>query len=252
VTGRLVIAGLGPAGDRWITPAAASAVREAEDLFGYKSYLDRLPIRAGQIKHASDNREELARARSALALAATGRQVTIVSGGDPGVFAMASAVCEAIEHGEPAWREIDIVVEPGITAMLAAAARVGAPLGHDFCAISLSDNLKPWTLIKKRLALAVEADLVLALYNPASRARPRLIVQVFELLGALRPPHTLVLFATAVGRPEENIDITTLAAANPRHADMRTLIIVGASGTRIITRPNRVPLIYTERFARVS
>jgi precorrin-3B C17-methyltransferase len=250
--GRLVIAGLGPGGNRWITPAATSAVHEAQDLVGYKSYLDRLPVRAGQVKHASDNREELARARFALALAATGRKVTIVSGGDPGVFAMASAVCEAVERGEPAWREIDIVVEPGITAMLAAAARVGAPLGHDFCAISLSDNLKPWELIKKRLALAVEADLVLALYNPASQARPSQIVEVFALLGALRAPHTPVLFATAVGRPEENIDITTLAAANPRLADMRTLIIVGASGTRVIARPHRTPLVYTERFAKVS
>ncbi len=183
MTGSLVIVGTGPGKPELMTPATRAALAQATDLVGYGPYLDRvMPMRTGQCRHASDNRVELDRARHALALAAEGRSVAVVSGGDPGVFAMAAAVFEAIEAGDPAWRALDIRVEPGVTAMLAAAAEVGAPLGGDFCAISLSDNLKSWATIERRLKAAAEADFVIALYNPASKARPHQLGEAFALL----------------------------------------------------------------------
>ena len=184
----------------------------------------RLPERPGQLRHASDNREELARAREALALAAAGRRVAVVSGGDPGVFAMAAAVFEAIEAGDAGWRGLEVRVIPGITAMQAAAARIGAPLGHDFCAISLSDNLKPWSVIEKRLDAAAEADFVIALYNPASKARPRRIHEAFDRLRARKSPATPVIFARALGRAEERLTVTTPRRSRPgpcRYVDPR-------------------------------
>ncbi len=250
VSGRLTVVGVGPGPEGWVTPAVSAALAGAEVLYGYGPYLDRVPGRLGQIRHATDNREELARAGAALEAAASGRSVVVVSGGDPGVFAMAAAVCEAVERGPAAWRSLDIRVEPGVTAMLAAAARVGAPLGADFACLSLSDNLKPWHLIERRLRLACEAGLVLALYNPASRARPGSVAKAFQVLLEMRGPQTPVIFATAVGRPDERIDVVRLGAADPARADMRTLIIVGCEGTRIIERPGMTPLVYSERFAK--
>jgi precorrin-3B C17-methyltransferase len=187
------------------------------------------------------------RARHALRLVEDGRHVALVSGGDPGVFAMAAAVFEAIEDGEPGWREIDVAVSPGISALQAAAARIGAPLGHDFCAISLSDNRKPWSLVEKRLAAAADADFVIALYNPASTARPGRIHDAFALLRGLRSGSTPVVFARAVGREDEHISIETFASADPGRADMSTLIIVGSSETRIIPRRGGTPFVYTPR-----
>ena len=172
MSGRLTIIGLGPGDDRYLTGEADDALVVAEALYGYRAYLDRVPVRDGQTRHASDNREEGARATAALRHAAEGAEVALVSGGDPGVFAMAASVCEEIEAGPQAWRKLDVKIVPGITAMLAVAARAGAPLGHDFCAISLSDNLKPWELIVKRLDAAAGAGFVMALYNPVSQARP--------------------------------------------------------------------------------
>ncbi len=247
--GRLMVVGLGPGDPDWITPAARRRLDDASDLVGYGPYLDRLTLRPGQIRHASDNRVELDRARHALALAAAGRSVAVVSGGDPGVFAMAAAVFEAIDGGGPDWRALDVTVEPGITAMLAAAARLGAPLGHDFCAISLSDNLKPWALIERRLRLAAEAEFVIALYNPASLARPELVHRAFAVLREVRPAATPVAFAAAVGRPDEAIAVTTLAAADPALADMRTLVLIGASATRTIARADGGQWLYTPRRA---
>ena len=182
MSGRLTVIGLGPGPARWMTPAAGEALAAATDIFGYKSYVERMPARPGQRVHESDNRVELQRAEAALAAAQAGRRAVLVSGGDPGVFAMAAAVFEAIERGPKEWRSLEVIVEPGVTAMLAAAARIGAPLGHDFCAISLSDNLKPWSAIEKRLRLACEADFAMALYNPASLARPEGIHRAFEVL----------------------------------------------------------------------
>ena len=201
-----------------------------------------MPARGGQCRHASDNRVELDRARLALSLAAAGRQVAVVSGGDPGVFAMAAAVFEAVEAGDPAWRALDIRVEPGVTAMLAAAAEVGAPLGGDFCAISLSDNLKAWATIERRLKAAAEADFVIALYNPASKARPHQLGEAFALLRTVKAAETPVLFVRAAGTAEAEVITTTLGAADPTRADMRTLVIVGASTTRQVGR-----WIYTPR-----
>jgi len=215
MSGALVIVGLGPGSADLLTPAAARALHAATDLVGYGPYLDRIPESIpGQRRHASDNRVEVERARRALELAAEGRQVAVVSGGDPGVFAMAAAVFEAVESGEPAWRELDIRVEPGITAMLAAAAEVGAPLGADFCAISLSDNLKSWETIERRLRAAAEGDFVIALYNPASKARPHQLGRAFDLLRATKSPETIVLFVRAAATSEARVVMTTLAEAD--------------------------------------
>lgn len=245
--GRLDIIGVGPGDVQWITPEVSDVLAAATDLVGYGPYLDRIPERNGQKRHASDNRVELDRARLALELAETGQRVAVVSSGDPGIFAMAAAVFETIATGKPAWRELDIDVSPGISAMQAAAARVGAPLGHDFCAISLSDNRKPWALITKRLDAAAEGDFVIALYNPASRARPEQIHAAFALLRARKSGDTPVVFAQSIGRADEHIVTTTLADADPSRADMRTLVIVGSSATRLIERPGRAPFVYTPR-----
>lgn len=246
MTGSLVVVGTGPGKAELMTPATAAALAKATDLVGYGPYLDRVPVtRADQCRHASDNRVELDRARHALSLAASGRQVVVVSGGDPGVFAMASAIFEAVETGEPAWRALDIRVEPGVTAMLAAAAEVGAPLGGDFCAISLSDNLKAWATVERRLKAAAEADFVIALYNPASKARPHQLGLAFDLLRSLKAAATPVLFVRAAGTAEAKVVTTTLGAADGALADMRTLVIVGASTTRQVGRwvytPRREP-----------
>ena len=244
MSGRLVVVGIGPGGDGLITPETAAALGAADDLVGYGPYLARVEARPDQVLHGSDNRVELDRARHALGLACSGRQVALVSGGDPGVFAMASAVFEALEDGPEAWRDLDIVVLPGISAMFAAAARLGAPLGHDFCAISLSDNLKPWTLVLARLRAAAAAGFVIALYNPASRARPWQLGAAFEALREVLPGETVVAFATAVTRPDERMVVATLEAADPALADMRTLVLVGSAATRCVGR-----WVYTPRRA---
>jgi len=230
-----MVVGLGPGPAEWMTPEAGAAIEAATDVVGYGPYLDRLALRADQRAHASDNRAELDRARLALKLAAEGREVAVVSGGDPGVFAMAAAVFEAVEE-DPRWLDLDIAVAPGVTAMQAAAARLGAPLGHDFCAISLSDNLKPWAIVERRLRAAAEGDFVIALYNPASKARPDRIMQALDLLRRLKAQATPVAFARAVGRPDERLILTTLGEADGKLADMATLIVVGSSETRFIAR----------------
>ena len=247
--GRLAVVGLGPADARWLTAEAQDALAAAETLHGYGPYLDRVPARPGQTRHRSDNREEGARAAAALEQAASGANVAMVSAGDPGVFAMAAAVCAEIEAGPPAWRSLDLAIMPGITAMLAVAARVGAPLGHDFCALSLSDNLKPWPIIEQRLDAAAGAGFAIALYNPVSRARPWQLASAIERLRRHLPATTPVVFGRAVGRPDECVDVTTLALAADKSANMATLVIVGTRETRVIARPGRSPLVYTPRAA---
>ena len=249
MTGKLVVIGLGPGDPLYLTPQAADALAAADALYGYGPYLDRVPERAGQSRHPSDNREEGARAAAALRHAAEGASVAVVSGGDPGVFAMAAAICEQIEIGPDAWRALDVEFVPGITAMLAVAARIGAPLGHDFCALSLSDNLKPWDVIERRLDAAAEAGFVIALYNPISRARPWQFGNAVDRLRRHLPETTPVVFGRAVGRPDERVSVTTLAAADATPADMATLVIVGTRETRAIARPGRSPLVYTPRAA---
>ncbi|MFB2550235.1 precorrin-3B C(17)-methyltransferase [Ensifer soli] len=249
MSGILSVIGTGPGDPRQMTPEAAAAVSDAEVFFGYGPYLDRLALGPHQRRIASDNREELGRARAALAQAAAGARVCVVSGGDPGVFAMAAAVCEAIEAGPDDWRAVDLVVVPGVTAMLAVAARIGAPLGHDFCALSLSDNLKPWEVITRRLRLAAEAGFVIALYNPISKARPWQLGEAFALLRGILPATTPVIFGRAAGRPDERIRIVPLAEADAGDADMATCVMIGSPETRIVARPGRSPLVYTPRFS---
>jgi precorrin-3B C17-methyltransferase len=246
MTGHLAIVGIGPGSADLLAPRAATALEAATDLVGYFPYLDRLPVRTHQTRHASDNRAELDRARHALDLAGSGRRVAVVSGGDAGVFGMAAAVFEAVE-AHPPWRTLDIEVIPGISALLAAAARLGAPLGHDFCAISLSDNLKPWPVVLSRLRAAAEAGFVIALYNPSSRARPWQLAAAFDALRAVLPLQTPVAFATAISRDDESVGVTTLEAADPTRADMRTLVLVGTAATRRIERPGAFPWLYTPR-----
>lgn len=247
MSGRLFVVGTGPGDPGQMTPEAREAISAATHLFGYKPYLDRLDLRPGQRAIASDNREELARAGAALDMATEGEIVAMVSGGDAGVFAMAAAVCEAIDEGPAAWRGVELIVVPGVTAMLAVAARVGAPLGNDFCAISLSDNLKPWDVIEKRLRLAAEAGFAMALYNPISKARPHQLGEAFNILRAFLPKEIPVVFGRAAGRPDERIAVTTLDAARPEMADMATCIIIGNVHTRIVERGERPALLYTPR-----
>jgi precorrin-3B C17-methyltransferase len=244
--GWVAVAGLGPGADALITPEVTAALAAATDVIGYIPYVARVAPRDGLTLHPSDNRVEMDRARHALDLARAGRRVVVVSSGDPGVFAMASAVFEALE-AEPADRRgLDVRVLPGITAMLAAAARAGAPLGHDFCTINLSDNMKPWSLIERRLRLAAEADFAMAFYNPRSATRPEGFARTLEVLkqacGDARP----VIFARNVSLPDETIRVVPLTETTPDMADMRTVVIVGSSQTRVIARDG-TPYVYTPR-----
>ncbi len=247
MTGHLYVIGLGPGDDAFRTGEADAALAEVAHVFGYKPYVARVAPRDGLTRHASDNREEIDRAASALTRAAAGETVALVSGGDPGVFAMAAAACEAIENGPAEWRAVPVTMVPGITAMLALAARVGAPLGHDFCAISLSDNLKPWDVIEMRLRAAAAAGFAMAFYNPVSRARPWQLGRALDILREELPPTVPVIFGRAVTRPDEAIRIVPLAEATAEMVDMATCPIVGTAETRIVDRPGLPPLVYTPR-----
>jgi precorrin-3B C17-methyltransferase len=244
MSGWLCIAGLGPGDDRLVTPEVSDALARATDVVGYIPYVARIAPREGLTLHPSDNRVELDRARAALDMAAAGQRVAVVSSGDPGVFAMASAVFEALE-GRPDWQALDIRVLPGVTAMLAAAAAAGAPLGHDFACINLSDNLKPWEVIETRLRHAARADFAMAFYNPRSASRPEGFVKALATLRAECGPDRLVTFARAVSTPEQHLQTVTLGEATPEMADMRTLVIVGNSATRRVG-----PWVYSPRSVR--
>lgn len=246
MTGWLVIAGLGPGDSSFLTPQVSAALAEATDVVGYFPYVRRVMPRNGLTLHETDNRQELDRARHALEMAAAGQRVVVVSSGDPGVFAMASAVFEAVEAGPRHWRDLEVRVLPGITAMLAASARVGAPLGHDFCAINLSDNLKPWNLIERRLRLAIEADFAIALYNPRSVSRPEGFGRTLELMRAHCEADRVLVFARAVSTSDESLRVVRLKDARPEMADMRTVVLIGSSATRIIER-DASPIVYTPR-----
>lgn len=234
MSGWVAIAGLGPGREDLVTPEVRAVLEQATDVVGYIPYVARVAARAGLTLHPSDNRVELDRSRHALEMAAAGRRVVVVSSGDPGVFAMAAAVFEAVEAGPDAWRALDVRVLPGITAMLAAAAAAGAPLGHDFCAINLSDNLKPWDLIERRLRLAAQADFAMAFYNPRSKSRPEGFARTLEILREECADARPVLFARAVTTPEQALRIVPLTDATPEMADMRTMVIVGNSATRVV------------------
>jgi precorrin-3B C17-methyltransferase len=243
MSGSLVIAGLGPGAESQVTPEVSAALAVATDIVGYGPYVSRIPARNGLTVHATDNRQELERARHALAMAASGHRVVVVSSGDPGVFAMAAAVFEALD-GASEHHNLDIRVLPGITAMLAASARLGAPLGHDFCAINLSDNLKPFALVERRVRLAAEADFAMAFYNPRSISRPTPFARVLEILLETCGPTRLISFARAISTPDEQLETLKLADARPEMADMRTLVLVGNAATRRVGR-----FVYTPRSA---
>ncbi|MGZ8800772.1 MAG: precorrin-3B C(17)-methyltransferase, partial [Aeromicrobium sp.] len=227
----LLIVGLGPGPDKWITPEVSHALAEVDHVVGYAPYVNRVPQRAGLQRHATGNTVEIDRARHALELARAGEKVAVVSGGDAGVFGMAAAVFEASE--DPEFAEVQIRVLPGMTAIQAVAARVGAPLGSDFAVMSLSDRLKPWGLIEKRLRAVSEADLVLGIYNPASRSRTTQVADAQAILLEHRSPDTVVIVGRDVGREGESLEVTTLAKLDASAIDMKCLLIIGASGTRV-------------------
>lgn len=243
--GEVVVVGTGPAGPLWLTPESRGALAAAEDLVGYTTYLNRVPLRPGQRRHASDNKVESERAELALDLARRGRRVAVVSGGDPGVFAMATAVLEVASQ-DP-YRAIPVRVLPGVTAANAAAARAGAPLGHDYAVISLSDRLKPWEVIAERLHAAASADLALALYNPGSRSRTWQVGKTRELLLEHRAPDTPVILARDIGGPEESVRTVHLADLDPTQVDMRTLLIIGSSQTQAVRRDDGTEVVWTPR-----
>jgi precorrin-2 C20-methyltransferase/precorrin-3B C17-methyltransferase len=243
--GEVVVVGLGPAGRPWLTPEVQEALASATDLVGYGPYLDRVPVNPRQRRHASDNRVESERAEFALDLASKGRRVAVVSSGDPGVFAMASAVLEVAV--EPRWKDVPVRVLPGLTAAQAVASRVGAPLGHDYCVLSLSDRLKPWEVIAARLSASAAADLVLAIYNPASRSRTWQVAAARDLLLEHRAPDTPVVIGRDVGGPEEQLTITRLGDLDPTMVDMRCLLLVGSSQTQVVERGDGVDVVFTPR-----
>ncbi|MGH1414682.1 MAG: precorrin-3B C(17)-methyltransferase [Pelagimonas sp.] len=242
MSGWVQVAGLGPGDDGMVTREVHDAICDATDIVGYIPYVRRIAPRPGLTLHESDNRVEIDRAKHALDMAAQGHRVVVVSSGDPGVFAMASALFEALEDGPIEWLDLDIRILPGVTAMLAAAARLGAPLGHDFCAINLSDNLKPWALIETRLRLAAQAGFAMAFYNPRSKSRPHQFGRALEILREECGGSTLISFAKDVTKPSQNLVTIPLSEATVDMADMRTVVIVGNQDTRQIGR-----FVYTPR-----
>lgn len=248
--GRLAVIGLGPGAAEFMVPAVKAELARADDVLGYETYVRMAgPFRADQVLHCTDNREEMQRARHAFELAAQGRSVVVVSSGDPGVFAMAAAVLEALhESSDAAWHRVDLQVLPGVSASLATAAQAGAPLGHDFCVMSLSDNLKPWSIIEKRLDLAAQADLVLAFYNPISRARPWQLGQALEIVRRHRDGQTPVVLGRDIGRPGQTLSVVTLAELLPEMVDMRTMVLVGSSTTTVFKHPDGTQWVYTPRW----
>ncbi|MFW9079404.1 precorrin-3B C(17)-methyltransferase [Pseudomonas sp. P2757] len=248
--GRLAVIGLGPGAAELMVPAVKAELTRATDVLGYETYVRMAgPFRDDQVQHCTDNREEMQRARHAFRLAAEGRSVIVVSSGDPGVFAMAAAVLEALhESADPAWHSVDLEILPGVSASLATAAQAGAPLGHDFCVMSLSDNLKPWSIIEKRLDLAAEADLALAFYNPISRARPWQLGRALEIIAQHRTPETPVVLGRDIGRPGQTLRTITLGELTPDQVDMRTMVLIGSSTTCTFARADGRQWVYTPRW----
>ena len=248
--GRLAVIGLGPGAAELMVPAVKAELARATDVLGYETYVRMAgPFRADQVQHCTDNREEMQRARHAFRLAAEGRSVIVVSSGDPGVFAMAAAVLEALhESTDPAWHRVELEILPGVSASLATAAQAGAPLGHDFCVMSLSDNLKPWSIIEKRLDLAAAADLALAFYNPISRARPWQLGRALEIVAQHRTEATPVVLGRDIGRPGQSLRVTTLGQLTPDQVDMRTMVLIGSSTTCTFPKAEGGVWVYTPRW----
>lgn len=243
--GEVVVVGIGPSGPDWLTPEAAEALADAEHLVGYQPYIDRVRARPGQQLHGSDNRVESERAMFALDLARRGHRVAVVSSGDAGVFGMAAAVLEVA--CEPEWSDVPVRVVPGVSAAHAAASRIGAPLGHDFAVVSLSNRLKPWDVVAARVEAAARADLVLAIYNPASTQRRWQVAAARDILLEHRDPSTPVVIARDVGYATEDIRSVRLDQLDPDEIDMRCLLIVGSSQTRAIKRGDGATVVWTSR-----
>ena len=239
----LLVVGLGPGPEGWLTPEVDAALAEVDHVVGYAPYVNRVPQRAGLTRHASGNTVEVDRAAFALDLAKRGEKVAVVSGGDAGVFGMAAAVFEAAE--DPAYAGVAVRVLPGVSAVQAVAARAGAPVGADFAVMSLSDRLKPWEVVEKRLRAVAEADLVLALYNPASRSRTEQVATARQVLLEHKSPDTVVVVGRDVGRAGEALTVTTLGELDPTTIDMKCLLIVGATSTRVSPAG-----VWTPRFVR--
>ncbi|PWE38914.1 precorrin-3B C(17)-methyltransferase [Pseudomonas prosekii] len=248
--GRLAVIGLGPGAAELMVPAVKAELAQANDVLGYETYVRMAgPFRADQVLHCTDNREEMQRARHAFELAAQGRSVVVVSSGDPGVFAMAAAVLEALhESSDTHWHNVELEMLPGVSASLATAAQAGAPLGHDFCVMSLSDNLKPWSIIEKRLDLAAQADLALAFYNPISRSRPWQLGRALEIVAQHRTAETPVVLGRDIGRPGQTLRVTTLGQLTPDQVDMRTMVLIGSSTTCVFPRAGGGEWVYTPRW----
>lgn len=243
--GDVTVVGLGPGGRDWTTPEVQRALSEADELVGYVTYLNRVPVNPRQQRHASDNKVESERAAFALDLARQGRRVVVVSSGDPGIFAMAAAVLEVAD--EPAYKDVSVRVLPGVSAAQAVAARIGAPLGHDFCTLSLSDRLKPWDVVERRLDAAASADLVIAIYNPASKERRHQVALARDVVLRHRAPETPVVIGRAVGSEQESVRVVPLGDLNPDEVDMRTLLIIGSSQTRAVARADGSTTVWTPR-----
>jgi precorrin-2 C20-methyltransferase/precorrin-3B C17-methyltransferase len=245
--GRVDVVGLGPAGRDWLTPQAMAVLAAADDIVGYGPYVDRVPPNPRQRRHGSDNRVEAQRAEFALDLALRGRRVAVVSSGDPGVFAMATAVLEAAA-GDERFAGVPVEVVPGLTAAQAVASQAGAPLGHDYVVLSLSDNLKPWDVIARRLEAAAAADFAIAIYNPASTSRRQQLIDARDLLLAHRAADTPVVVGRAVGTDEQQITVTTLGDLDPAQVDMRCLLIIGSSQTRVVRTAGEARVITPRRY----
>jgi cobalt-precorrin 5A hydrolase/precorrin-3B C17-methyltransferase len=248
--GSLTVIGLGPGSAELMVPAARTALTEATDILGYETYVKMAgPFRADQQLHCTDNREEMQRARHAFELASAGHAVVVVSSGDPGVFAMAAAVLEALDASDDArWGAVELNIVPGVSAAMATAAQAGAPLGHDFCMLSLSDNLKPWSIIETRLRHAAQADLVMAFYNPISRARPWQLDKALDIVREYRAPATKVVLGRDIGRPGSSLRSTALGELRSGDVDMRTMVILGSSTTRGFARGVQGEWVYTPRW----
>ena len=244
--GRVDVVGLGPAGRDWLTPQAMAVLSAADDIVGYAPYVERVPVNPRQQRHASDNRVEAERAEFALDLARRGRRVAVVSSGDPGVFAMATAVLEAAADNER-FAHVPVAVVPGLTAAQAVASQSGAPLGHDYVVLSLSDRLKPWDVIARRLEAAASGDFAIAIYNPASNTRRQQLVDARELLLKYHDAATPVVIGRAVGTDDQRVTVTTLGELDTNQVDMRCLLIVGSSQSRIVNAGSDQARVITPR-----
>ena len=252
--GTLFIVGTGPGSPQWRLPESEKMLRKATDWVGYGLYLDLISdLHNGQELHPFNLGQEEVRARHALKLAALGKTVALVSSGDPGIYAMSTLIFELLERGEQEgsdpleWQRVRVEAAPGISALQAANARIGAPMGHDFCTISLSDLLTPWETIERRIKTAAEGDFVIAFYNPVSRRRTTQLAQAREILLQHRPSGTSVILARNLGRVEEKVQVITLENLDPTQVDMLTVVLVGSSQTRRLQLLNGEVKVYTPR-----